>query len=407
VVVVAIAQNPDLFRADRRSLFMAAQKCAADGLLPDGRQAALVMYGDKVSFMPMVAGIRQRMRNSGEVLSAEAHVVYRNDRFTQKFGDDPAIVHEPPPFGVDRGDAVGAYAIIKLKNGEILREVLDKKEIEKIRAVSKSKNGPAWTNWWGEMARKAALRRCAKAAPTSADIDAMLARDDETDTAMPMVDVTPPEPEPSRGVSIEHRPEPARTYLVVDCDGEQHEFETAETAARVLEEVLQDAHRRGSSHVEAALEDNAVFIEEFGVPAHLAVTDLVQAHSPAGTQSGNSADQPQDSRKGTVVGATDRNARPPSAPVAQPPAGDSTMPDLLGGKERPPADADLQKYHIPLKRVPTENEQNRFDDRVNGWLADRVDPALIRAANEQNIENLRKCDPAYYQTLMARLGVRP
>jgi recombination protein RecT len=98
VVVVAISQNPDLFKADRRSLFTAAQKCAADGLLPDGRQAALVVYGNQATYMPMVAGIRQRMRNSGEVLSAEAHVVYRNDKFFRKLGDDPAIVHEPTSF---------------------------------------------------------------------------------------------------------------------------------------------------------------------------------------------------------------------------------------------------------------------------------------------------------------------
>jgi recombination protein RecT len=73
VVVVAVSQNPDLFRADRRSFFNAAQKCAADGLLPDGREAALVVFNTKTrsswrtarsrssgsagSVMPMVAGI--------------------------------------------------------------------------------------------------------------------------------------------------------------------------------------------------------------------------------------------------------------------------------------------------------------------------------------------------------------
>lgn len=312
VVIVAIAQNPELFKADRRSLFTAAQKCAADGLLPDGRQAALVVYGTQAVYMPMVAGIRQRMRNSGDVLSAEAHVVYRNDKFFQKLGDDPAIVHEPPAFGTDRGEAVGAYAIIKLKNGEVLREVLDKREIEKIRAVSKSKNGPAWTNWWGEMARKSALRRCAKAAPTSADIDELLARDD--DAPAPMVDITPPEPEPPRAAAITHEPEqvtdPYR-WTVTDCDGEQYDFNRQDSAAEKLRAVFDDAERRGPSHVEAARENNAALIADLGEPSH----------SPSG------------------IPPTRQQTEEPAAVASQDarqPGGD-TMPDLLGGEPRKPA----------------------------------------------------------------------
>jgi recombination protein RecT len=141
--------------------------------------------------MPMIAGIRKRMRNSGEVLSAEAHVIYEGDEFQHDLGDQPCIVHQPA--FKDRGKPIGAYAIIKLVNGEVLREVMSLEEIERVRAVSKVKFGP-WQDWWGEMARKTVLRRCAKAAPTSSDVDAVLARDDTMGVEGEFAEVPPPRP---------------------------------------------------------------------------------------------------------------------------------------------------------------------------------------------------------------------
>ena len=49
-----------------------------------------------------------------------------------------------------------------------------------MRSVSRAaKNGP-WVTWWGEMARKTVLRRLMKRLPSSADIDAVLENDNET-----------------------------------------------------------------------------------------------------------------------------------------------------------------------------------------------------------------------------------
>src|SRR5579872_7163533 len=89
MVITALNTNPDLAQADRRSLFNSCIKCASDGLLPDGREAALVVYNtkikrgsreyraDMVRYLPMIAGIRKRMHNSGEVDGTTAEVVYQ------------------------------------------------------------------------------------------------------------------------------------------------------------------------------------------------------------------------------------------------------------------------------------------------------------------------------------------
>jgi phage RecT family recombinase len=209
VILTAVNENPDLWKADRRSFFTSCVKCAQDGLLPDGREAALVIFNTKtkgaggqevwvakVQYMPMVYGIRKRMRNTGEVLSADAHVVYQKDQFDYELGDNPHIFHKPAGLG-DGGAPIGAYAIIKLTNGEILRDVMSVAAIERSRAISRAKDGPMWSKFWEEGAKKTVLRRCSKAAPTSAEIDRLLSRDEPEpgdEPVIPPEQLAPPRP---------------------------------------------------------------------------------------------------------------------------------------------------------------------------------------------------------------------
>lgn len=62
VVVTAVNLNPDLLRANRLSLLNACAKAASDGLLPDGREGALVIFGKDAVWMPMVSGIIKKAR---------------------------------------------------------------------------------------------------------------------------------------------------------------------------------------------------------------------------------------------------------------------------------------------------------------------------------------------------------
>ena len=81
VAVMALQKNPKLLDSDRQSLYQAIQACAQDGLIPDGREAALVPYGDKVQYLPMIGGILKKIRNSGELLTIMAQTVRKNDVF--------------------------------------------------------------------------------------------------------------------------------------------------------------------------------------------------------------------------------------------------------------------------------------------------------------------------------------
>jgi recombination protein RecT len=182
VVLTAVQTNPDLLNVERRSLWNACMKAAQDGLLPDGRLGALVVYKDRkrgpiAQWLPMIAGIRQKVRNSGEVATWEVHVVHEKDLFDYELGDDPHIVHRP--VRGERGKIIAAYSVAVLKSGERSREVMWVDEIEDIRKASKFPDGGPWVVWYGEMCKKTVAKRHAKVLPMSSDLDDLLRREDE------------------------------------------------------------------------------------------------------------------------------------------------------------------------------------------------------------------------------------
>jgi recombination protein RecT len=180
VAQTAIQNTPALANADRRSLFGAFVRLAQDGLLPDGREAAVVMFGNKAQAMPMIAGILKKVRQSGEIASVDCHVVHANDGFTYRPGLDEQPIFEPDWFG-DRGEPIGAYAIARTKSGEIIPpEIMNREQIEQVRKVSRAANNGPWVAWWSEMARKTVLRRMSKRLPMSTDLEEEVFSRDET-----------------------------------------------------------------------------------------------------------------------------------------------------------------------------------------------------------------------------------
>lgn len=190
-VQTAIQMNPQISRAcetpgGMQSLLAACTKAATDGLILDNREAALVtfrqnvgdrnnpIWEDRVQYIPMVAGLMKKARNSGEISNIAAHVVYANDKFEYVLGDEEKIEHQPK-MG-DRGAAIAVYAIVRLKDGSVQREVMDKAAVMAIAKQSKNAGqynpdtGANFGEWW----RKTVIRRISKYLPSSSDRDEFL-----------------------------------------------------------------------------------------------------------------------------------------------------------------------------------------------------------------------------------------
>ena len=177
IVSTAVQLQPELLECDRRSLFLAMLRAANDGLMPDGREGAFVVFKGKngkiVQWMPMYQGLLKKVRNTGELVSISANVVYERDQFDYELGDQERIVHKPA-IG-DRGRPIVVYAIAHLKGGGIVREVMSREQVYQVRAVSRASGQESpWQKWEDEQWRKTALRRLYKRLPSSTEMDRYL-----------------------------------------------------------------------------------------------------------------------------------------------------------------------------------------------------------------------------------------
>lgn len=200
-LITAVQSDPALLRADRKSLVLACMKAAQDGLLPDKREAALVLFkentkqGDQwvsrevVQYMPMVYGLRKKILQSGEVADIAAGVVYRRElesgAFVYEEGSARTLRHKPmmtlTAEEAADSEIIAAYSMATMKDGTTSFEVMRRFEIDKVRETSQTgatrdrrgqpreSKGP-WRDWFAEMAKKTVMRRHAKVLPMSGDL---------------------------------------------------------------------------------------------------------------------------------------------------------------------------------------------------------------------------------------------
>lgn len=184
---VAIAKDNDLANADRTSVIMALTRCATDGLIPDGREAALVTYNTKVKgtngrsdtwikkaqYMPMVDGVLKRARQSNQIDVIAGKAVFEGDTFDYWMDENGEHINYKPKL-VGRGTFVLSFAFAKMKTGELIVEVMTKEDVERVRAASKGSDSGPWKDWYDRMAVKSVLHRLARRLPNASELIEML-----------------------------------------------------------------------------------------------------------------------------------------------------------------------------------------------------------------------------------------
>jgi len=217
LALVAISKMPDLQKVQPLDVVSALIDCSRLGLEPNVEGGRWLLpfkrNGDDGTRYELVAvtdyrGLIDIARRSGEVLSIHADVRRENDFWEYWVGSDgPTLVHlRHRRAEGERGDLLGAYAIVRLKNGEVQAEYLTLQQIGAARDRSRgasSKFSP-WNNDFDAMAKKTAIRRLYNLLPKTPEIQAareVLSSEDESDRADTAIDVTPP-PSSSRTESV-------------------------------------------------------------------------------------------------------------------------------------------------------------------------------------------------------------
>ena len=205
VSLIAIAKNPDLLKCTPKSLITSIIEAAEVGLEPTGslNRAWLVPFRknqqspQEAQLMIGYQGYADLMRLGDDRRRVVMEVVYEGDHFKVVKGTEtPRIEHEPAYLTEDPTKITHAYAILFYPDGTNQFEVMTRSQIELVRAKSRQRNGPAWTEGYAQMCRKSAGRRLSNYVPLTAEAAAAIARDDEREFGQPA------EPMPSRTAEV-------------------------------------------------------------------------------------------------------------------------------------------------------------------------------------------------------------
>jgi recombination protein RecT len=212
-VMTAVQVNPTLMEADRSSVLAASLEAATDGLIPDGREGAIVPYrtkGGKVraQWQPMVWGLVALVRRSGELLEINPGTIYDGEEFEHWVDEDGVHFKHRPTF-VGRGSPVAVYAFARTRDGGRYLEVMGWDEIEKFRSKSKATaEGTPWAEWTEQMAQARAIKRLCKRLPMRADAIDAIRRDDEREAGIISGSVAEPKRSPISMINSEVAGEP-------------------------------------------------------------------------------------------------------------------------------------------------------------------------------------------------------
>lgn len=143
----------------------------------------------EVQLIPDYKGLVKLVRQSGELSTISAHVVYQDEKFDIMQGTEQKILHVPAPGPHKDADIIGAYAVARLKEGGIQQEFMWKAEIDAIRARSKAGNSGPWATDYGEMAKKTVIKRLYKLLPKSVRLQKALDLDILAETGESQADV--------------------------------------------------------------------------------------------------------------------------------------------------------------------------------------------------------------------------
>jgi len=192
IALTVVRQNPKLAECNPESFLGALMTCAQLGLEPGPLgHAYLVPYGNEVTFIPGYRGLIELARRSGIVRRFVGRAVHAHDEFDYEYGLFESLKHKPA-LG-EPGDFTHAYAVLWVSGADPDFEVMNKPQIDAVRARSRaSKNGP-WVSDYEEMAKKTVIRRLAKRAPMSVEFVQAVNNDENVRTSIDIdaLDVMP------------------------------------------------------------------------------------------------------------------------------------------------------------------------------------------------------------------------
>ena len=169
VVLNAMVQTPQVSECDVGSLQQALLDAMNAGLVPDGRESAIVPYKSKAQLIIMIEGRLKLAQQATKGLVVRSMAVYDGDKWEYSEGLRPRLDHAPNP-GTSNApeDLIYVYATAQMPGAlEPQFDVMSRATVDRYRAYSASPARGPWATHFEEMAKNAVLKRLLKRLPKS------------------------------------------------------------------------------------------------------------------------------------------------------------------------------------------------------------------------------------------------
>ncbi len=189
IAMTSVRKNPQLLKCTPESLCACLLTCSQRGLEPDssGQQAHLIPYGTECTLIFGFRGLMELALRHKDVLSFDVpQVVYKGDDYVYKLGLEPKLEHTP---GTDTKhadeDVVAFYVVARLASGATPFVWMWNEQVLAVRNAIKDWQKKPWKKHYQEQGKKTVIRRFCKVLPASADLQAALGLELQTELGKP------------------------------------------------------------------------------------------------------------------------------------------------------------------------------------------------------------------------------
>lgn len=161
--IALVADNEQLAKYPKTKLLPGLLKGAYMGLDFFQKDCFLVPYGETLQFQISYKGMIKMAERFAvrPINSIYAKVIREGDEFAEGVEkNQPYINFTPKP--LNDGAIIGAFAVVEYQDGTIQYEVMNKNQLQNVKAMSKSQTGNAWKMFPEEMYKKSVVKRLCK-----------------------------------------------------------------------------------------------------------------------------------------------------------------------------------------------------------------------------------------------------
>lgn len=181
-IVMAMRADPSIVDCYVPSIILAALQSAYDGLMPDKREGAFIVYENnikvgnewfkrkEVQWTPMYRGLRKKVLKAKAIIDLQSVIIFANEQYHIQRGLNPVLEHTPILDDAARGEPIAVYSVAVYRDGGHRSfDIMTSGEIAKVKAAAKTKmvwEGPFRDEMW----KKSVTRRHCKILPGGDDL---------------------------------------------------------------------------------------------------------------------------------------------------------------------------------------------------------------------------------------------